>query len=225
MHRTGVLKSDCATKKIDQLLTIGTGNLCWCHDQTYHLNCSNTWRKITSYAALCRIHYLFTRWCGSLRLYDWTSNPNYSHSPVLETHCSMKQNAFLNSNFPQFLRSFFYCLCIYAFYYTVEKLSWKLSRSPSIPVGMQKWDKGEISVEQYARNHQKTFKFFWYYHFENKLCSFQHISRRMKRAVLIKHSKACIYAENRRGGHNGHTFCFWSYGWEAVMAASVPCQI
>ena len=31
----------------------------------------------------------------------------YSHSPVLETHCSMKQNAFLNSNFPQFLRSFF----------------------------------------------------------------------------------------------------------------------
>ena len=149
----------------------------------------------------------------------------YSHSPVLETHCSMKQNAFLNSNFPQFLRSFFYCLCIYAFYYTVEKLSWKLSRSPSIPVGMQKWDKGEISVEQYARNHQKTFKFFWYYHFENKLCSFQHISKRMKHAVLIKHSKACICAENRRGGHNGHTFCFWSYGWEAVMAASVPCRI
>ncbi len=72
----------------------------------------------------------------------------------------MKQNAFLSSIFLQFPRSFFYYLLIYAFYHTAENLSRKLSRSLSIPVGMQKWEKGEISVEQYARNHQKTFNFF-----------------------------------------------------------------
>ena len=149
----------------------------------------------------------------------------YSHSPVLETHCSMKQNAFLSSIFLQFAWGFFYCLYIFTFYYTAEKLSWMLSRSLSILVGMQKWDKGEISVEQYARNYQKTFNFSWYYHLYSSLCPFQHVFRRMKHAVLIRYSKACICAENRRGGHNGHTFCFWSYGWEAVMAATVLCRI